>query len=288
MEGVMTGVVQQTASSLASRVRALIEADDVQLPPLPEVATRVQQILASDDADMDELNRLLSQDSAIVAALLRLANSAVFGGLREVSDLSVAVQRIGFRQLGAIVTGLSLKGHFSCGTGVKKELLEILWDHSVTSGFAARAIACEVGADAEKAFLAGLMHDCGKVLVLTAVNKLEEHGFAETPSRGVLLELMDGLHADLGHGVLTDWNLPAEIAEIARTHEDEERCTGEILLCVKAANLITRKLGFHLDPDPEMSVLEEPVMDELGLDDIAVASMMVDMEDHLLEMKQLF
>lgn len=288
MEGVMTGVVQQTASSLASRVRALVEADDVQLPPLPEVATRVQQILSSDNADMDELNRLLSQDSAIVAALLRLANSAVFGGLREVSDLSVAVQRIGFRQLGAIVTGLSLKGHFSCGTGVKKELLEILWDHSVTSGFAARAIACEVGADAEKAFLAGLMHDCGKVLVLTAVNKLEEHGFAESPSRGVLLELMDELHADLGYGVLTDWKLPAEIAEIARTHEDEERSTGEILLCVKAANLITRKLGFHLDPDPEMSVLEEPVMEELGLDDIAVASMMVDMEDHLLEMKQLF
>jgi len=106
--------------------------------------------------------------------------------------------------------------------------------------------------------------------------------------RDVLIELMDELYADLGHRVLTEWNLPAEIAEIARTHEDEKQSTSEILLCVKAANLITRKLGFHLDPDPEMSVLEEPIMEELGLDDMAVAAMMVDMEDHLLEMKQLF
>jgi len=284
----MTGVVQQTASSLASRVSALIEADDVQLPPLPEVATRVQQILSSDEADLKELNRLLSEDAAIVAALLRLANSAVFGGMRQVEDLSTAVQRIGFRQLGAIVTGLSLKGHFSSGSGVKKELLEVLWDHSVTSGFAARAIACMVGADAEKAFLAGLMHDSGKVLVLTAVEKLEKHGFAEAPTRSTLIELMDGLHAELGQRVLTEWKLPDDVAQIAKTHEDEERSTDPLLLCVKAANLITRKLGFHLDPDPEMSVIEDPIMDDLGLDDMTIASMMVEMEDHLLEMKQLF
>jgi putative nucleotidyltransferase with HDIG domain len=284
----MTGVVQQTSCSLASRVRALLEADDVQLPPLPEVATRVQQILSSDEADMGELDRLLSQDPAIVAALLRLANSAVFGGLRRVENLSMAIQRIGFRQLGAIVTGLSVKGHFCGGTGVKKELLEALWDHSVATGFAARAIALLVGAESEKAFLAGLLHDSGKVLVLTAVNKLEEHGFAEPPTRDVLIELMDELHAELGSRILTEWNLPTDLADVARLHEDDAPVTDQLLACVKAANLITRKLGYHLDPDPEMSVIEDPIIENLGLDDITVASMMVDMEDHLLEMKQLF
>jgi putative nucleotidyltransferase with HDIG domain len=217
-----------------------------------------------------------------------LANSAVFGGLRRVEDLSTAIQRIGFRQLGAMVTGLSLKGHFSRGSGVKKELLGVLWDHSVTCGFAARAIALLIGADSEKAFLAGLLHDSGKVLVLTAVNKLEEHGFAEAPTREVLIELMDELHAELGYGVLSEWNLPDEIVEIARTHEDEEASSEGILACVKAANLITRKLGFHLEPDPEMTVVEHPVIENLGLDDMTVATMMVEMEDHLLEMKQLF
>ncbi len=285
----MTGVVQQTSRSLASRVRALVEADDVQLPPLPEVATRVQQILSSDEADVRELNQLLSQDPAIVAALLRLANSAVFGGLRRVEDLSMAIQRIGFRQLGAIVTGLSLKGHFSCGSGVKKELLGVLWDHSVTSGFAARAIALLVGGEAEKAFLAGLLHDSGKVLVLTAVNKLEEHGFAEAPTRDVLIELMDELHAELGYKVLTEWQIPSDIAAIAKTHEETEtEAADPLLACVKAASLITRKLGFHLNPDPEMSVVEHPLIENLGLDDMTVATMMVEMEDHLMEMKQLF
>lgn len=285
----MTGVVEQTSRSLASRVRALVEADDVQLPPLPEVATRVQEILSSDEADMAELDRLLSEDPAIVAALLRLANSAVFGGLRRVEGLAMAIQRIGFRQLGAIVTGLSVKGHFAGGRGVKKELLEEIWDHSVTSGFAARSIALLVGADSEKAFLAGLLHDSGKVLVLTAVNKLEKHGFAEPPTKDVLIELMDELHAELGYGVLTDWNLPEDIAEIARSHEGADaEAADSLLACVNAANLITRKLGYHLNPDPEISVIEDPIIENLGLDDMTVASMMVDMEDHLLEMKQLF
>ena len=284
----MMEAVQQTGSSLASQIQELVEADEVQLPPLPEVAIKVQEILSSDNADTRELDRLLSQDPAIVAALLRLANSAAFGGLRRVEGLGMAIQRIGMRQVGALVTGLSLKGHFGGGTGIKKELLEVLWDHSVTSAFAARAIARQVGFDPEKAFLAGLLHDCGKVLVLTAVAHLEAGGQDISPTRELFIELMDELHADLGFKVLTEWKLPEDIAEVALHHEEAVEGGDDLILSVQAANLITRKLGFHLDPDETTSVVDDPVMEGLGLDDLAVATLMVDMEDHLLEMKQLF
>ena len=182
----MMEAVQETGQSLAFRIREMVTADEVQLPPLPEVAMRVQEILSSEIADTKELDRLISEDQAIVAALLRLANSAAFGGLRQVEDLSTAIQRIGLRQVGALVTGLSLKGHFNQGTGIKKELFEVLWDHAVTSAFAARAIARTVGFDSEKAFLAGLLHDCGMVLVLTAVARIEKMGEDLRPTRNML------------------------------------------------------------------------------------------------------
>ncbi|MDH3223855.1 MAG: HDOD domain-containing protein [Gemmatimonadota bacterium] len=275
-------------TSIADQIKSLVAADEVQLPPLPEVAIRVQELLGQETSSMRELGELLSQDPAIVASLMRLANSASFGGLGRIENLNAAVQRIGLREVGAIVMGMSLKGHFKNGSASKLQILETLWDHSVTTAFASRTIARRMGERAEQAFLAGLLHDCGKVLVLTAIDHLESRGLNVKLSPAVIHELMCSLHAELGHRVLVEWGLPEDVAEVALKHPTFSPGGDDLLLAVQAANLITKKLGFHLDPDPEMDVLEQPVIDELGLDDVTIATMMIDMEDHLEEMKNLF
>ena len=280
--------VQRTEESLSSRITDMIMTGDVQLPPLPEVAIRAQEILSSEELDTRELGEVLTGDPAIAAALLRLANSAHFGGLQQVNTVLASVQRIGMREVGAIVTGLSLKGHFDHPSPDKKALLQVLWDHSVTTAFAAQKIAAQVGVDEEQAFLGGLLHDCGKVLVLTCVDKLEADGFEFTPTRDLLLELMAGLHCQLGCHLLTSWNIPSELADVARDHQTRIPEASDLLLCVQAANLITRKLGFHLTPDPNLALTERPIIEDLGLDDMTLATLMIDMEDHLEEMKQLF
>lgn len=284
----MTDIIASNDLSIAARVREVVAADEVQLPPLPEVAARVQELLSSDEINMRKLSRLLSEDAGIVASLLRLANSASFGGLGRIDNLNAAVQRIGLQEVGAMVMGLSLKGHFRVGRHDKLALLEALWDHSVTTAFAARAIIRRMGLRADQAFLAGLLHDCGKVLVLAAVDHLEDRGLSVKLTRSALVELMNGLHHELGYRVLTDWSLPEAVAEVALHHGTFSRGGSDLLLAVQAANLITRKLGYHLEPDPELSVLDEPVIDELGLGDVVVASMMIDMEDHLEEMRSHF
>lgn len=284
----MTQTVAQSQDSISARIQELVHNDEVQLPPLPEVAMRVQEVLSSDNGNMRELGDLLSQDPAIVASLLRLANSASFGGLGRIENLNSAVQRIGLREVGAIVTGMSLKGHFNNGSPERHHLLETLWDHSVTTAFASRAIARLLGGSAERAFLAGLLHDCGKVLVLTAVDRLEAEGLDAVLSQEAVFELMGCLHSELGHRVLKAWGLPDVVADVALHHGTFVEGADDLMLAVQAGNLITRKLGFHLQPDPELALLEEPVIDELGLDDVTIASMMLDMEDHLEEMRSLF
>lgn len=288
MQSLSNAAVQDSDASIASRISELVAKEDVQLPPLPEVAMKIQEVLASDAPDMRELGALLTQDPAIAAALLRIANSAAFGGLGRIENLTAAVQRIGTRQVGAIVTGLCLKGHFEHPSPEKREILSILWDHSVTSAFAAREIAHRISANAERAFLCGLLHDCGKVLVLAAVDHMEREESADAASRELMAELMEELHGELGYSVLLAWNFPVEVAEIARRHGNVSERADDLLLCVQAANLITRKLGFHLDPDEELPIIGDPVIQALGLDDLTVATMMIDMEDHLREMKKLF
>lgn len=280
--------VEMTDTSLASRLTELVRSGEVQLPALPEVAVKAREMLSSDALNMRELGEVLTGDPAIAAALLRLANSAHFGGLGRVNTVATAVQRIGLTEVGAIVTGLSLKALFDHPSPEKRELLQVLWDHSVTTAFAARRIASEIGVDGEQAFLGGLLHDCGKVIVLAALDRLESEKMEVRPTREVVVELMDELHMELGHHLLETWNIEVEIADVARRHESHDEEAGDLLLAVQAANLITRKLGFHLHPDPELLLTEHVVMEDLGLDDLTLATLMIDMEDHLEEMKRLF
>jgi HD-like signal output (HDOD) protein len=103
----MTRTVELTGTSLATRIMELVEDSRVQLQPLPEVAIRAQELVSDRQASVRHLGDLLSEDPAIVAALLRLANSPVFGGLGRIDTLTAAVQRIGVRQVAVIVTGVT-------------------------------------------------------------------------------------------------------------------------------------------------------------------------------------
>lgn len=280
--------VQTTEQSLASRIAELVESDTIQLPPLPAVVIKARELLSSENSNAKALGTLLAEDAAIVAALMRVANSASFGGLGRIDTLNNAIQRIGQRQVGAIILGLGLKNAFRHGQPAKARILEVLWNHSVTSAFAARAIAGRTGLDPERAFLAGLLHDCGKVLVLSALDAIEESGSVQPVTDGAMRELMNALHCELGHRVLKSWNLPDDVAQVALLHHEKARAGQELILAVQAANLITRRLGFHLEPDPTLTVVDDPIIEELGLTDIQVATLMVDMEMHLEEMRQLF
>ena len=77
-------------------------------------------------------------------------------------------------------------------------------------------------------------------------NEFESDESDFNATRPVLMELMLQLHADLGATMLADWNIEAEIADVARDHETRVEEASDLLLAVQAANLITQKLSFHL------------------------------------------
>ena len=136
------------------------------LPTLQQVATRVMSLIHDPKTTVSDLERIIATDQALAAKVLRISNSAFYGVRGEISTLSRSIVVLGFNTLRSVVlTGASETLHRSKNSCFKDR---ILWEHSVAVAIASRTIAQECGfASREEAYLGGLMHDVGKVVLDT-------------------------------------------------------------------------------------------------------------------------
>jgi HD-like signal output (HDOD) protein len=273
--------------SLVGLVSAMSRAGTLSLPPLPEAALRIEELLRRDEGDPREVGDLIQHEPAIAASVIRMANSAAFGGLREVERVDEAVARLGMRQVGVIVVAVAHKGQFTSDDPERGVLLRALWEHAVATATAARHLCGPDGAEGAEAFLAGLLHDVGKLLVVKAVDVLGKRGVtACTPP--VVDELMERLHPTLGHDTLTSWKLPGPICDVALHHHDGAPEGNDRLLArVQAANALTRRMGLHPNPEPDLDLAAVPAVERLGLTELELAALMVDVEDEFARVKTL-
>jgi len=201
------------------------------LPPLPQVAAQVLRIAADPDASTDELQKVIGTDQALTAQILKIANSAMFGMMREVTTLTQAIMTLGFSTIKSVVIASSAKNLYSGGTTGLQERL--MWEHALVSALAGRAYGRALRfARTEEVFLAGLMHDIGKSVL--ALKFPDRYGAL---IRSVYNEQIDGLsmeldtfgfdHAMVGEALLHSWNIASGIEQAARWHHDPMQASPE-------------------------------------------------------------
>jgi HD-like signal output (HDOD) protein len=276
------------AAAIADEIRTLVGVGVISLPPLPQVATRLLRLLSDEDADINTAGQIIENDPALAASVLRMANSASFGGLRELSDPAEAVGRLGLRQVSTLVTAVAHRNNFECSAPARVAVLRKLWDHAVASALLARRFAMLNGGDAPEAFLGGLLHDTGKLLVLRAVDHLitVEHHEIEAEQ---LETLMTALHCELGGAALKQWKIADAVCEAARRHHDPDVGEDEtLILCVQLSSEVARKMGADLHPDKDLDVEKIPAVARLGLGAADVETMMMDAEDEFQRVRQMF
>jgi len=280
--------VQAQATPLALQVQSAVRRGDVHIPPLPAVVTRIHELLHNESAaDSHRVAGLVKSEPAIAASILRVANSTAFGGLSPVGELDEGIERIGLRQVGALVTAVGHKGHFESQDPERARLLRVLGDHAVTTALAARRLAAMNGGDCAEAYLAGLLHDSGKLLALKGVDWLEKR--SRTPlSPAVVTQILSLLHTDLGHDTLTAWKIAVPVCQVARDHHLAAKPDDSpILTWVRAGNVLSRKLGAHPQPDPSMNLIGRPEIELLNLNDPELSTLLVDLEIELDEVRRL-
>lgn len=139
-------------------------------PPLPSTATKVLQVTSNPESSAHNLMEAILPDPAMCIAILKVANSAFYGHPKEVDSLETAVMILGFNEIQSIVLGKAVFDSFK-NISNKHQEIDQFWRHSLTCGLAAKIIAEKFALSPGTYFIAGLIHDLGKLALLLTFPK---------------------------------------------------------------------------------------------------------------------
>lgn len=243
----------------ASRSLAAALATSTGLKPFPVVLARALTLLRNPDEPRTKVVTLLEQDPALCGRLLRVANSALYAPKRECVSVSDAILRLGNKNVSDIVSGIAVFGMFSDVDGLGLRVR----DHCAKVASLARVLAiewCREGA--EHVFLAGLMHDVGKLMMMQAGTPrydAMDPKLLALPDRIHLSEreLTGFDHATLGAHVLREWQFPNDVARVVAWHHQPGRAfaagaeVGLPVALIRLADRIEALAGNGDAPDPD-------------------------------------
>jgi HD-like signal output (HDOD) protein len=205
--------------------------------------------------DIQQVASLVESDPTLTAALLRTANSAYFGALREITTVLQAMTRMGLEDTLHILSYHCLRGMMPTPKNLTNFSAKEFWQHSWATATAARMLGAPqylVHARPGELYTAGLLHDIGKIVL--AVHLGEAFDLAcgmareqSLPIHKAEMELMGLDHAKLGGHVLDGWNLPQPILEGVRHHHDPlaaEAEMQEIAALIELADAIAFHCGY--------------------------------------------
>ncbi|MGD0960954.1 MAG: HDOD domain-containing protein [Methylomonas sp.] len=200
-----------------------IDANRLKLPTLPDIAQKVRQAVADNNATSEQIAAIIASDPALSARLIQLANSSFYRGGQEIKNIQTAVLRLGGVTTRTVVTSLVMQQMFTPKTKVLLYYFQDIWTQSTNIAAICRALShLAPHLDREVVMLAGLLHQIGKLPILTMVENIPE--FRDSPARlGKLLEIA---HAPMGKLIMDSWNFPAEIKPVAYEYQDFQRNPG--------------------------------------------------------------
>jgi len=223
---------------------------------LPNVAMKIQEIINSGNASVDMICDAVRLDPALTSKLIGIANSPYYLRSAKCATLRDAIVRIGSREASHCTMALTTKELFSSHLPQLDDILRKQWEHALATGYCAEQIARKIAlSSSEDYFTMGLLHDIGKLLLLSILQDLARN--RALPSQEEIDEILTLHHAVFGAELLKRWNFPLPFIEIAFFHHDMDylRQCAKGLLVVGFANLLVHKIGDSSDPfdDPDLT-----------------------------------
>ncbi len=201
------------AEKVAKAIVAAIDADKLVLPTMPEMAIKVREVAEDADASIKQLNDVISNDAALTARIIKVANSALFRGAREIEDLGMALSRLGMQTTSNLATGLAMEQMFQATSDIIDKRMREVWSKSSEiAGICHVLCKHYTKLRPDQAALAGLVHQIG---VLPILSFAEEHPALMRDSM-TLDSVIDQIHPLIGAKILTTWEFPSELRKIPK------------------------------------------------------------------------
>ncbi|MCC7414011.1 MAG: HDOD domain-containing protein [Gammaproteobacteria bacterium] len=240
------GVAAQQHSAALDFVEALghdVSSGQLALPSFPDALLRIRDVVSNPGTPMDRVVQAAQTEPVFTARLIRMANSVLYSrGENHIADVGAAVARLGCDTIRNVAVAEATRQLlFSEGHRALRPYLRDLWEHSVRVAALAAVLARRLRpALAEQALIGGLLHDIGKLYILTRA-KLHPELFADPLALG---DLLAEWHPVVGRIILEGWDMPEQVALAAEEHETVDReMTGrvDVVEIVTAANLIANR-----------------------------------------------
>ncbi|HBG05193.1 MAG: phosphohydrolase [Geobacteraceae bacterium GWC2_58_44] len=265
-------------------IKEQLESETLNLPMFHPIAIKLQGVLAAKDFTIEQVVALIIKDQALTSQILRLANSAFFSGLAKVTTITEAVVRMGAREIANVAMLASQQNSYNSFTIPElKNHSQMLWRHAIGCAIGTRWIAERTGYKhlAQEAFIAGLLHDIGSLLVLKVLEGiLIADPEVKGVSRELTTEIMAAMHTESGYTLMQKWNLPEIYSSIVRDHHKEQSDTNCVLLSlVRLVDNTCRKLGLGCPAEPNLMLAATFEAQGMGIKEIMLAELEIMIED---------
>lgn len=261
-------------ADIAHRIRL----DDIirrieDLPTLPEVVMDIVRGIDSDDIDLGILARKIAKDQTLTAKTLRLANSSFYGG-GKVATIQQAITLLGVKNVRNLVTAAAMTICFP-PTRCAGFDFDGFWRHSMATAVCARVLARRLHLNQELAFTAGLLHDIGRLVLVTVFSAHYERTLAYRAAhdcypldaeRSVL-----GLdHTIAGNALAQHWHFaPALQHAVSSHHMPEALGSGSVASLINVADAIVHALDLARVEDDLVPPVSLTAWHGVGMDDAA-------------------
>lgn len=240
------------------------------LPSLPPIANLVLERISDPEVTAKQLHDIISKDQALAARILKIANSTFYGCSRNITRVSEAVVIIGFKTIRSLLITTVMQDMLK-NFGLLEKLL---WEHSLGCAFGAQVIAGFVKfSKSEEAFLSGLLHDVGKVVLNQKIPAEMLEIIKTIYNRPGLLSInieqqkLGFNHAQVGQLIARKWNFAEEIEEAIGSHHDPNSATilPTLSHIVNLANAFCHKLEIGPTRTPDLNLMSSDAVSFLRL-----------------------
>jgi HD-like signal output (HDOD) protein len=277
-----------TPESLVATIKDLVT--------LPEVAMRITRMVNDPSSSAEDIAREISNDAALTARLLRVANSPLFGTSGKISSVSRAIAIVGLRQVRDLTVGLTAIRAFD---GIPSELIamESFWRHSILCAVASNHIAaCGAAGHGETPFVAGLLHDIGQLVLFSRVPELARRALLlsvdSVEDRDLCWserQIMGFDHGAVGAALARNWELPPSLQACIKYHHEPKRAESHLIevAIVHIANSVAMLAEIGSTDLRDADEISPLALLELGLDATRLLQIIRQTQDSAADMQGL-
>ena len=269
--------------ALSLTIKRLLTTQPIELPVFHPIAIKLQQLLETPDFVITEVIELANEDQSLAGQILKVANSPVYVGRVRTETIKDAVIRLGAKQVSNLAMVASQAGLHVSDNPLINRFMQSLWLHSHACAFGCRHLARLAGYAQyeDQAYMAGLLHDVGKLYLLKALERLNSKGVAQAAlEEELLMTIFDELHVEQGVRLMQHWNLPKLYCDaVANHHNANFDSSDTVLTILRLVNTACKVKGIGLVKDASIDLMELPETSMLQLTNDEVDDMLEAIDD---------